>query len=103
MMSEIIDDGYSVYFAANFTAPTDALESCQRLDNRLGLDSPCIGSNNDSEAIAHIELSDNWCAKLGPFKSFTIDAKAGYSSGVVDVTCLPASVFTGAEGFHLSK
>src|SRR5258707_15809634 len=100
-MRKVIDHGNAVYFAANFTAPADALKSGQRFRDRRALNTPGIGGHDRGERVQHIKRSNQRSLETGPFAAVAEDTKARQPSRVINVTRLPARLAAGAEGFHL--
>src|SRR2546421_712750 len=58
MLSKVIDDRDGADFTALFATTAHALESRERVDNRLALNSPGVGSDDHREAVADIELAN---------------------------------------------
>src|SRR5258708_13996686 len=102
-MRKVIDHGNAVYFAANFTAPADALKSGKSLGDRRAPNAPGIGGNDRGERVQHIKRSNQRRLETGPFATVAENTKARQPSRVINVTRLPARLSAGAESFHLRK
>src|SRR5260370_18324086 len=98
-MRKVIDHGNAVYFAANFTAPADALKSGKSLGDRRALNPPGIGGHDRGERVQHIKSSNQRSLETGPFAAVAGDTKTAPASRGVKFPRFPHTLRSRAQGF----
>src|SRR5687768_7963403 len=103
MMRKVIDDGHALYFAAHFTAASNALKARERVRDCFAVCSPCIGGDDHGQAVSDVELTDYGRLKLRPRGSFTEHFEVRHPVGVTNVARLPLRIVASSKRFEVRE
>src|SRR5690348_10529059 len=96
-MGKIVDHCHTAFDTADLHSALDRFESVESLLDLFASDTPCIGSDNDREAISNVEFADKMRLKLAPIITVLENRKSRSVAGKVYISCLPLGVVRQAK------